>query len=187
MRLVLSKNHFENQIGRLTQQFGGGAFSQERINLIFRDCAKLTDEQFTKITDNILKNMRYAPLPKDFYDLAAPMVADNYYKQKSQITQEYKSIFSDKERSLIFKAILKGLAGDTSVFEKLFKNLKPEVLNQYKCKHCADTGIVMAENIEKPYMAHTAFSCVCDKAEKSDQFTKWGKRFFPYYKNVRLA
>lgn len=186
MRLVLTKSHFENQVMRLTNQFGGGAFSQERINLIFKDCAKLKNDQFTKIVDHLLRNSRYAPLPKDFYDLAGPYIQENYQAQKKVISEQYNSIFTDSERKQIVKAMLQGLNGDMEIFDKILKGLDPSKISNYKCKHCADTGIVLAENIAKPYMAHTAFSCVCDKAEKSELFTKWGKRYFPYYKNARL-
>lgn len=61
---------FNIDMQRIYSVFGEKAYGNERLNLIWKFCSDLEDNQFSKIVDHFLSSARYSPLPKDFKDAA---------------------------------------------------------------------------------------------------------------------
>ena len=74
---------FHEQIGRLVTAFGKRLFLKERVDMIWEICKVLTDEEMTQVTDQILKNARQAPLPRDFETHVKKIMDRKYQMRRS--------------------------------------------------------------------------------------------------------
>lgn len=63
---------FDMAMRRVTETFPNkGAYTEERLKLIFKATRSLPAHAFNRIVDHFVANSRYAPLPKDFLEAAA--------------------------------------------------------------------------------------------------------------------
>lgn len=68
---MMPLDHFRAQISRIVATFGKASFSEERISLIYSCVQGLSADEFTRVTNLVISEHRYAPLPKDFSEAAA--------------------------------------------------------------------------------------------------------------------
>lgn len=67
----MNELHFKDQVNRLKKQFGDAAYSTERLQIIWRDVSRYSDDWFTRTVDHFLGSLRNAPLPVDFKEAIA--------------------------------------------------------------------------------------------------------------------
>lgn len=175
MRLLLTRNAFEIQMMRLTSQFGDKAYSSERMSLIFREVSGLYDFQLKKLVDDLLMSSKFAPLPIDIRNGAAPYLDKNRNEEKQEESKVLSNMFTTEQLSHISKGLIQGLEGNLKSLKVISEGLKP--LSKAMCKHCDDSGYIYAVRKEKPGSADIAFNCFCKASNNDHRFEKWGSRF----------
>ena len=179
----LSHSDFITQMDRVIEQFGIKAFSQERSRLIFREVQDITVFQFRKICDDFLMGSKWAPLPKDFREAATIPKRTNQEIEKNENREASASMYTSDELAIISKAMQQGIDGNTEVMNKILRGLKP---SRVECNHCADSGLVFAITIGKPWYADTVFNCFCKKSQNNKNYGVWGQRFMGELKNKNM-
>ena len=89
----MSKEQFDIQIRRLIDCYGDKTFNDQRLMQFFTAVKDLPYLRFVRIVDHIIRNQRYAPLPKDFYEAARgernAMHSENRYTTDSGFNHRY--------------------------------------------------------------------------------------------------
>lgn len=186
MSKELPRVNFQTSIQDIVEEFGANKFSQRKIQLIYEQVKYLSIGQFKRVCDMILMEGGFCPTPKKFRDLAEPFVIQNRNEEKNKESQEYKSMFTTEQLSQISKGLLQGLNGNVKALNVIKENLTK--LNQSKCKHCNDLGLVFATSKIRPYMADRVFNCFCaiGKKNQNDNYPIWGKRYLDELENKNL-
>lgn len=85
-QVLLTTDHFADEMKRLAGTFGSAEYSKERNTIIYNICKELPDANFTNIITFFLetKSVKYPPLPNDFRD---------------QFVNQRKFIFAQQERA----------------------------------------------------------------------------------------
>ena len=61
---------FKHEMQRMYSLFGDKSYPEERLRSIWRACKDLPDDSFRWIVSTFIDTQKYAPLPKDFKELA---------------------------------------------------------------------------------------------------------------------
>jgi hypothetical protein len=186
MSEYLPRINFQALIQDIVDEFGANKFSQRKVQLIYEQVKTLKINQFKRVCDEILMQGGYAPTPIKFRQIAEPFIVQNRNEQKNKESKEFKSMFTPEQLGQISKGLMQGLNGNVKALDSIKTGLSR--LNQSKCKHCNDIGLVFATSKIRPYMADRVFNCFCEKGKKENNpnYPTWGKRYLDELENKNL-
>lgn len=84
--------HFQAQMNRLAETFGGQHYKRERVELIWREIGSFHDSWLTRTIDRFIGELRQAPLVSEFRDAASQ---ERERQRETQKQQEKESVARD--------------------------------------------------------------------------------------------
>jgi len=73
---MVSKEVFMGELQKLTEQFGEKGFSRRKADLIFLAVNRLTQQELSRVVDDVIGNCRFAPTLDDFRERAKEYLAN---------------------------------------------------------------------------------------------------------------
>lgn len=181
----LEVKDFQVGIQHLMDQWGQNNFKDKRVALIYDEVKNLTSNQYKELINNIIASRRYAPLPMDIREAAAPFVAENNRNKKQKMNKASANFFNNQELKTLARTILKALEeNDQVLYSKIIKGLSK--INKAQCWHCNDSGVVYARrsNDERLGKSNTVFKCFCALGNQYPIFPLWNPDQSFGFKNI---
>jgi ribosomal protein S27E len=154
----MTPQFFEQAMKRMVDNFGKAAYSQERVQLIWREVKDLDSGWFTRTIDSFIGDCRQAPLLPEFRNAVASERERLWRIEKSKDTREAESFMSssfpkDDLRNIVQQIITRMTGGvSDESFDGLIKMLDNFAAHTHrvKCLKCNDTGIIFEQDPKHP-------------------------------------
>lgn len=161
---------FMLEMKKITEQFGTKAYSDHKINLIYKEFMWFSQQLLTQVIDDLIGHARFAPTLTDFMDSKAKFREEEHAKLKAKRAKETPRLSPD-EFSKGFAAISKMMTQqDFDKFPKMAKYVTN--ISTSTCKICGDDGLCNAEKDKYSYV----FRCNClSGKERREAFPLWGQ------------
>ncbi len=111
----MTSESFGQQINRLAEAFGKGAYSNERVKIIWQKVEHYSPVWFEHLVSQFISSFRQAPLPADFDEHVSRERERHWKREKEVYAKEAKEFMAGKyapeDKKMIVDTICKRLTG----------------------------------------------------------------------------
>lgn len=166
---------FSFQMDRLSRNYQGKTYSQDRLDILWAECRGFTVSRFTELITELIGTHRQPPMLKEFREMAAKIRERICYDEKQQINKAYDNFLSRDDVDALFTLLRRRLNGEMSHEEfcaqRDILNRTVELAMQGKEKPCCTDGMISA--IKKENGNLFAFRCQCSRGSQYLNVPLW--------------
>lgn len=172
-------DQFQNQLGRLVEQFGKASYGTERSRILWQEVQGLEERWFSVVVDRFLGESRQAPLLPDFREEILRERERLWRIEKDKNSQDAKDFFNSSYQADDVKTLcemitkrLRGGVSDTDYknFESMLDNVasnNPKTQGEkLLCKRCGGDGLVFQRGKDGN---ECVYRCSCPSGSKQSQ------------------
>lgn len=151
----MNLNHFQTQINRLAETYGGQHYKRERIELIWREVGSFPDSWLTRTVDRFIGELRQPPLVSEFREEASKERERSWSREKDQHARDAQHFFMIADdptmRQSVLKTILDRMNGKVPdlVWNDFMKGLDSLVSNSERAAKNQTSTALNAASVQK--------------------------------------